>query len=81
MRLQHESFVYIVNLCRIIVANYSRTSLRLSHPSEIGAKQSVGKRSVRNKTLKSRGALRFLRIVEIGENRGECKPDISDYYI
>ena len=37
MRLQHESFVYIVNLCRVIVANYSRTSLRLSHPSEIGA--------------------------------------------
>ena len=37
MRLQHESFVYIVNLCRVKVANYSRTSLRLSHPSEIGA--------------------------------------------
>ena len=37
MRLQHESFVYIFNLCRVIVANYSRTSLRLSHPSEIGA--------------------------------------------
>ena len=37
MRLQHESFVYIVNLCRVIVANYSRTSLRLSQSSEIGA--------------------------------------------
>ena len=37
MRLQHESIVYIVNLYRVIVANYSRTSLRLSHPSEIGA--------------------------------------------
>ena len=37
MRLQHESFVYIVNLCRVIVANYSRTSLRLSCSSEIGA--------------------------------------------
>ena len=39
MRLQHESFVYIVNLCREIVANYSRTSLRLLHSSEIGALQ------------------------------------------
>ena len=37
MRLQHESFVYIVNLFHVIVANYSRTSLRLSHSSEIGA--------------------------------------------
>ena len=37
MRLQRESCVYIVNLCREIVANYSRTSLQLSHSSEIGA--------------------------------------------
>ena len=37
MRLQLESCVYIVYLCREIVANYSRTSLQLSHSSEIGA--------------------------------------------
>ena len=35
MRLQR--CVYIVYLCREIVANYSRTSLQLSHSSEIGA--------------------------------------------
>ena len=37
MRLQRESCVYIVYLCREIVANYSRNSLQLSHSSEIGA--------------------------------------------
>ena len=37
MRLQRESCVYIVYLCREIVANYSRTSLQLSHSGEIGA--------------------------------------------
>ena len=37
MRLQCESCVYIINLCREIVANYSRTSLQLSHSSETGA--------------------------------------------
>ena len=37
MRLQRESCVYIVYLCREIVANYSRTSLQLSQSSEIGA--------------------------------------------
>ena len=37
MRLQRESCVYIVYFCREIVANYSRTSLQLSHSSEIGA--------------------------------------------
>ena len=37
MRLQYESCVYIVTLCREIFANYSRTSLQLSHSSEIGA--------------------------------------------
>ena len=37
MRLQCESCVYIVNLCREIVVNYSQTSLQLSHSSEIGA--------------------------------------------
>ena len=37
MRLQRESFVEIVYLCREIVASYSRTSLQLSHSSEIGA--------------------------------------------
>ena len=37
MRLQRESCVYIVYLCREIVANYSRTSLQLLHSSEIGA--------------------------------------------
>ena len=37
MRPQRESCVYIVYLCREIVANYSRTSLQLSHSSEIGA--------------------------------------------
>ena len=37
VRLQRESCVYIVNLCREIVANYLRTSLQLSHSSEIGA--------------------------------------------
>ena len=36
MRMQHESCVYIVNLCREIIASYSRTSLQLSHSSEIG---------------------------------------------
>ena len=41
MRLQRESFVYIVYLCREIVANYSRTSLQLSHSSEIGAEVHV----------------------------------------
>ena len=39
MRLQHESCVYIVCLCRELFANYSRTSLQLSHSSEIGAKR------------------------------------------
>ena len=37
MRLQRESCVYIVNLCREIVANCSLTCLQLSHSSEIGA--------------------------------------------
>ena len=37
MRLQRESCVYIVYLCREIVANYLRTSLQLSYSSEIGA--------------------------------------------
>ena len=37
MSLQRESCVYIVYLCREIVANYSRTSLQLSHSREIGA--------------------------------------------
>ena len=37
MRLQRESCVNIVNLCRDIVGNYSQTSLQLSHSSEIGA--------------------------------------------
>ena len=37
MRLQRESCVYIVYLCHEIVANYLRTSLQLSHSSEIGA--------------------------------------------
>ena len=37
MRLQRESCVYIIYLCREIVANYSQTSLQLSHSSEIGA--------------------------------------------
>ena len=37
MRLQIKSCVYIVYLCREIVANYSRTSLQLSYSSEIGA--------------------------------------------
>ena len=37
MRLQRESCVYFVYLCREIVANYSRTSPQLSHSSEIGA--------------------------------------------
>ena len=39
MRMQHESCVYIVNLCReiYVVANYSRTTLKLSHSTEIGA--------------------------------------------
>ena len=32
-----KSCVYIVNLCHERVANYSRTSLQLSHSSEIGA--------------------------------------------
>ena len=36
-RLQRESCVYIVNLCREIVAKYSQTSLQLLHSSEIGA--------------------------------------------
>ena len=36
VRLHCESCVYIVNLCREIVTNYSRTSLQLSHSSEIG---------------------------------------------
>ena len=42
MRLQRESCVYIVYLCREIVANYSRTSLQLSHSSEIGALRQNG---------------------------------------
>ena len=37
LRLQRESCIYIVNLCRKIVANNSRTSLQLSHSIEIGA--------------------------------------------
>ena len=37
MKLQRESCIYIVYLCREIVAKYSRTSLQLSHSSEIGA--------------------------------------------
>ena len=37
MRRQGESCIYIVNLCRKIVTNYSGTSLKLSHSSEIGA--------------------------------------------
>ena len=42
MRLQRESCVYIVYLCREIVTNYSRTSLQLSHSSEIGALHLTG---------------------------------------
>ena len=37
MRLQRESCVYIANFCREIVANNSRTSLQLSHSSDLGA--------------------------------------------
>ena len=37
MRLQCESCVYIVNLCRKIVANKTLTGLQLSHSSELGA--------------------------------------------
>ena len=37
MRLQRESCVYIVNLCRELVVIYLRTSLQLLHSSEIGA--------------------------------------------
>ena len=37
MRLQRGSCVYIVKLCREIVVNNSRTSLKLLHSSEIGA--------------------------------------------
>ena len=55
VRLQHESCVCIVNLCREIVANYSRTSLQLSHSSEIGALPFTVLRSVVRK-VKSRGA-------------------------
>ena len=37
MRMQRKSYVcLIVNLCREIVENYSRTSLQLSHTSEVG---------------------------------------------
>ena len=37
MRMQRKSCVcLIVNLCRKIVENYSRTSLQLSHTSEVG---------------------------------------------
>ena len=37
MRMQRKSCVCpIVNLCREIVENYSRTSLQLSHTSEVG---------------------------------------------
>ena len=37
MRMQRKSCVcLIVNLCREIVENYSRTSLQLSHTSEVG---------------------------------------------
>ena len=42
MRLQRESCVYIVYLCREIVVNYSRTSLQLSHSSEIRALEGSG---------------------------------------
>ena len=41
MRLQRESCVYIVYLCREIVVNYLRISLQLSHSSEIGALDSI----------------------------------------
>ena len=41
MRLQRESCVYIVYLCHEIVANYSQTSLQLSHSSEIGALDTI----------------------------------------
>ena len=37
LRLQRESFVYIVKFSRELFANYSRTSLQLSHSSVIGA--------------------------------------------
>ena len=37
VRLQRERCVYIVNLCRKIVSNYSQTSLQSLHSSEIGA--------------------------------------------
>ena len=37
MRMQRKSCVCIVNLFREIVANYSRTSLQMSHPTEVGA--------------------------------------------
>ena len=37
MRMQRKSCVCIVNLCREIVANYSRTSIQMSHPIEVGA--------------------------------------------
>ena len=37
MTMQRKSCVCIVILCREIVANYSRTSLQLSHSSEVGA--------------------------------------------
>ena len=37
MRMQRKSCVCIVNLCREIVVKYSRTSLQLSHPIEVGA--------------------------------------------
>ena len=37
MRMQRQSYVcLIVNLCRKIVENYSRTSLQLSHTCEVG---------------------------------------------
>ena len=36
MRLQRESYVYVINLCRKKVATKSRTSLPLPHFSEIG---------------------------------------------
>ena len=47
MRLQRESCVYIVNLCREIVVNNMRISLQLSHSSEIGAFRTQNRENIR----------------------------------
>ena len=44
-------FVYIINLCREIVANYSRTSLQLSHSSEIGQSKFTVQNSICSNTF------------------------------